>query len=170
MITVKQVESAEEYQMCLEIRRKVFIEGQNVPEREEVDEFEKESIHFLAFYDDLPAATGRIRIKKSFVKFERVGTLENFRGKGIASELMKEMQKVALKRFPTYLLAMHAQVEVVSFYLKLGWVQVGALFEESGIEHQVMILLPEKIKQLKCLSDPSIPRSILDYLQGLRVR
>ena len=164
MITVKQVENEEEYQRCLEIRRKVFIEGQKVPEREEVDEFEKESIHFLAYYNDKPAATGRIRIKKSFVKFERVATLENYRGKGIASELMKEMQKVALRRFPTYLPAMHAQVEAVSFYLKLGWVQVGALFEEAGIEHQVMILLPEKIDELRCLTDPSIPSPIKEFL------
>jgi predicted GNAT family N-acyltransferase len=144
VITIKQVETEKDYQICLKIRRKIFIEEQNVPERMEVDEFEKEAIHFLAFYQSHPAATGRIRINKGFVKFERVATLEKYRGKGIASGLMQEMQKVAIERFPTYLPAMHAQVKAVSFYVKLGWVQVGELFEEAGIEHQMMILLPKK--------------------------
>lgn len=165
MITVKEVETEEEYQECLSIRKTVFIDEQNVPFEEEVDAFEKESMHFLAFLDGKEAATGRIRIKKGFVKFERVATLKEFRGKGVASKLMQEMTKVALKRFPTYLPAMHAQLEAIPVYLKLGWVVVGEVFDESGIDHQIMILPPENPKDLKCLSDPSTPQPILDFLK-----
>jgi len=138
-----------------------------VPEREEIDAFEKEAIHFLAYYKGVSAATGRMRVKKCFIKFERIATLKEFRGRGIATELMEEMQRAALARFHTYLPAMHAQTEAIPFYLKLGWVQVGDLFDEAGIEHQVMILLPpKKIDQLKCLTDPSTPQPILEYLRG----
>ncbi|NGX51480.1 MAG: putative N-acetyltransferase YjcF [Chlamydiae bacterium] len=164
MITVRELESEEEYQSCLQIRRAVFIEGQMVPEREEIDAFEKEAIHFLAYYKGEPAATGRMRIKKSFIKFERIATLKEFRGRGVATELMHEMQKTALERFPSYLPSMHAQTEAISFYLKLGWVQVGEFFTEAGIDHRVMILSPKIVETLKCLTDAATPQPILDFL------
>ncbi|QVL57617.1 MAG: GNAT family N-acetyltransferase [Simkaniaceae bacterium] len=139
MIIVKRVKTEEDYQTCLMIRRKVFVEGQKVPEREEIDAFEKTSIHFLAFYENEPAATGRLRVEKTFVKFERIATLEMFRGRGIASKLMQEMQRVAQKDYPIYQMMMHAQTEAIPFYLKLGWRPNGERFYEAGIEHQKMI-------------------------------
>lgn len=139
MITVKQVETEEEYQAYIEIRRKVFIEEQRVSEREEFDEFEKEATHFLAFYKKEPAATGRTRKAKNFIKIERVATLEKFRGKGIASKLMLEMQKVAQRDYPTCQMIMHAQTEAIPFYLKLGWTPIGDYFFEANIKHQVMV-------------------------------
>jgi predicted GNAT family N-acyltransferase len=165
-IEVRKVSSAEDYENCLRIRRKVFIEGMNVPEEHEIDAYEKEATHFLALYRDTPAATGRIRLKKGFVKFERIATLLEFRGKGLASALMEAMQQEALEQYPTYLPAMHAQVSALSFYLKLGWVTVGAVFEEAGIDHQVMILPPQDGSKLRCLTDPATPQPILDYLKS----
>ncbi|WP_420422327.1 GNAT family N-acetyltransferase [Simkania sp.] len=165
-IEVRIVSSAEDYEKCLLIRRKVFIEGMDVPEEHEIDAYEEEATHFLALYEDMPAATGRIRIKKGFVKFERIATLSEFRGKGLASALMEAMQEEALEHYSAYLPAMHAQVSAISFYLKLGWVAVGDVFEEAGIDHQVMVLLPQDISKLKCLSDPETPKAILDYLKS----
>lgn len=167
-ITIRQVSTDQEYQQCLEIRRIVFIEEQGVPEEVEMDAYENEATHFLALYGSAPAATGRLRLKKGFVKFERIGTLPPFRGKGIAKALVKEMQKVTLEVFPGYLPAMHAQADATSFYLKLGWVAVGSPFEEAGILHQVMILPPKDPANLKCLSDPETPQSILDYFRKFR--
>lgn len=141
MIIVKEVKTEEDYQACLMIRRKVFIEGQQVPERKEVDSFEKEATHFLAFYQNKPAATGRFRIEKNAIKFERVATLEQFRGKGIATQLMQEMQRAAQKNYPSYQMMMHAQVEALRLYLKLGWAPEGERFYEAGIEHQKMIFI-----------------------------
>lgn len=141
MIIVKEVKAEEDYQTCLMIRRKVFIEGQQVPEREEIDSFERESTHFLALYGQKPAATGRFRTENNAVKFERVATLEQFRGRGIATKLMQEMQRVAQENYPSHEMMMHAQVEALPLYLKLGWTPVGERFYEAGIEHQKMILL-----------------------------
>jgi len=166
-IEIKFVDSEEDYQKCLAIRRKVFIEGMNVSEQHEIDAYEKKSHHFLALYDDIPASTGRYRLKKGFAKFERIATLSEFRGKGIASQLMQVMQADAQKRYPDYLPAMHAQVTAVPFYLKLGWVIIGDIFIEADIEHQVMVLLPKDLSNLKCLTDPQTPKPILDYLNKL---
>lgn len=167
MITVKHVQTEDDYQQCLDIRRKVFIEEQNISERDEVDSYEKEALHFLATLNAKPVATGRIRIKGSFMKFERVATLKEARGKGIASALMKEMERVSSEKHPAYLMAMHAQTSAIPFYLKLGWVAVGPIFVEAEIEHQLMIFPPKNNEELKCLSDPECPQAVLDYFSHL---
>jgi len=33
---------------------------------------------------------------------------------------------------------LHAQIQVVDFYQKLGFIKVGDLFEEAGIKHYMM--------------------------------
>lgn len=81
MITVKQVKTDEDFKTCLMIRRKVFIKEQDVPENLEVDEFESESTHFLAFFEGKPVATGRLKVFENKVKFERISTLKEFQGK-----------------------------------------------------------------------------------------
>jgi hypothetical protein len=39
---------------------------------------------------------------------------------------------------------MHAQASAVPFYERLGWRAVGAPFEEAGIAHRAMVLLPDR--------------------------
>jgi predicted GNAT family N-acyltransferase len=45
----------------LQIRRRVFVEEQHVPEQDEYDEFENTARHFLAFFDSVPCGTARWR-------------------------------------------------------------------------------------------------------------
>lgn len=101
-VSILHVDSPEQYTLCLEIRRKVFIEEQNVPERLEVDSFEESGENFLLFVDRRPVATGRFRIKDKFLKFERLATLIEARGRGYGKALMVEMQKFASKEYPQH--------------------------------------------------------------------
>ena len=52
-----------------------------------------------------------------------------------------------------------------SFYEKLGWVVVGKRFAKAKIKHHVMIQLPPNLSQLKRLTHPETPKSILDFLK-----
>lgn len=124
-----------EYQLALSIRRRVFVEEQNVPEEIEIDEYEKVCIHFLTFHDDLPVATGRLRVKGEFIKFERIATLPEARGKGIGRSLMLQMMKEVAENYPTLIPYMHSQLGASPFYKKLGWRQEGEIFYEAGIAH-----------------------------------
>ena len=45
---------------CLEIRRKVFIEEQGVPEEEELDDLDSSFFNVIGFLDLKPVATGRL--------------------------------------------------------------------------------------------------------------
>ncbi|MCB1106661.1 MAG: GNAT family N-acetyltransferase [Chlamydiia bacterium] len=164
MIEVREVVTDQEWQDYLGIRHVVFVQEQHVPEEIEVDAYEEEATHFIAFLEGKAAGTGRFRLKDSFVKFERVATLKEFRGKGIASALMDFMEKRAKMKHPQYLPFMHAQVDAISFYEKRGWEGVGEVFQEGGISHQWMVLIPKSLKGLRCLEDPKTPEVIKRYI------
>lgn len=167
-IEVKSVETAADREAVVEIRRRVFVEEQKVPEELELAEAETEPHYFLARLDAEPVGTGRFRVAGDFVKFERIATLPQARGQGIGRALMDFMQREAARRFPAYLRTMHAQLSAAPFYDALDWQRVGDVFCEAGIEHQTMILppsSPEELAALQCLGrsdlDPRI-RSALD--------
>ena len=161
-------ETKEDKDKALEIRRTVFTDEQGVPESMEIDEYEQSSIHFLAYSNDEAVATGRFRIKKSYLKFERIATLKNARGKGIGKALMQFMQDHAFQNYPEYLPAMHAQESAISFYEQIGWMGVGDRYDEARIWHQTMIFPPKEIEKLKALEDPETNPAILELLNNLR--
>jgi predicted GNAT family N-acyltransferase len=120
--------------------------------------------------DGKPVGTGRLRLKKSYAKFERIATLKNLRGAGIGRSLMDFMEAYALEKHPLYLRAMHAQAEAVGFYLKLDWVAIGEAFIEADIEHRVLIKPPPskiEIQKLLLWKDPEVRDDIKDYLKSL---
>lgn len=81
---IKKVETNQEYNDALSIRKAVFIEEQQVPAEEEIDQFEDSATHFIA-YDDhgQPLATARYREVDGVVKVERVAVAKNARGLGL---------------------------------------------------------------------------------------
>ena len=61
------------YNQCLEVRKEVFVEEQNVPLEIEVDEYEKEAVNILLTLDDRPLGTVRYRdIGDGVAKVERM--------------------------------------------------------------------------------------------------
>lgn len=78
MIAVRPTRTEEERQICFGIRREVFVIGQDVPEDEEMDEFDDIVQHYIAFRGDEPVGTGRLRpVDENFIKFERVRVQRN---------------------------------------------------------------------------------------------
>jgi predicted GNAT family N-acyltransferase len=143
MITVKEVElNSDAYRFCLDIRREVFVIGQNVPEEDEVDEFEGQSHHFLAWIDDTPAGAARWRKNDDYVKLERFAVLEKYRGKGIGSALVEKVLDSIASKYPkgTRLL-LHSQIPAIPLYAKYNFKEEGELFDECGIMHRTMTRL-----------------------------
>jgi len=148
-IKIIEVSNENEYQNCLDIRHRVFVKEQNIAKELEVDCFEKESKHFLALFDKKAVATGRFRLYKNFLKFERIAVIKSMRGKKIGSILMQEMQKRGFEKYPNYLQVIHSQVNALKFYKKLGWVEIGKPFEEANVMHLLMIFLHDRQCLLK---------------------
>ena len=120
-----------------EIRTRVFVEEQNTDEEEGFDGLDSAAVHYLIYYNHIPAATGRRRITEGGHKLERFAVLKEFRGKHLAVELMNAMLKDIL---PTEKqIYLNAQAYAEKFYEKFGFKRVGELFIEAAIEHYKMV-------------------------------
>lgn len=120
------------------IRKKVFVEEQRVPENLEIDEYEDEAIHFLAYVNGKPAGTARMRwLDEHTAKAERVAVIKRFRGSGIGRVLMDALEAAAKQR-QVKTIVLHAQIQARPFYERLGYETYGELFLDAGIEHVAM--------------------------------
>ena len=141
MIDVREIAiDSDDYQKGLEVRRIVFVIGQNVPEEDEVDQFEKSSNHFIASIDDKVVGAARWRDTGDYIKLERFAVLDEYRGKGIGSALVdKVMQSIRSKHAPGTRLLLHSQIPAISLYARFNFIEKGEIFEECGILHRTMV-------------------------------
>lgn len=142
MIIVLPISSPSDLEAAFSIRRQVFVEEQRVDAREEYDEFEPTSTHFLARVDDVPAGTARWRRTSNGVKLERFAVLAQFRGKGVGKALVRAVLDDVFSQQPEPIerIYLHAQVTAMPLYTSFGFVSVGSMFEEAGIQHYKMVL------------------------------
>ena len=134
----KIVSTLDELLKAYTVRAVVFIGEQNCPYELEIDEHEHSSIHVLGEMDNEPVAAGRIRFPGAYAKLERIAVREQWRGKNYGHMLVDYMIKYSLERgYKT--LKMNAQVQLVDFYAKHGFIRKGNLFVEAGIDHYAMV-------------------------------
>ena len=148
MISVKKINDPSELQTVFDIRQKVFVEEQNVPQEEEYDEFEETSVHYLATYNSKPAGVARWRETDKGIKLERFAVLPEFRNKEVGGYILKQVLADVLPLHPGKTIYLHAQVPAMNFYARYGFKKVGEMFSECDIEHFKMVLCPPT-QQLK---------------------
>jgi predicted GNAT family N-acyltransferase len=121
------------------IRRTVFVEEQKIPDSDEWDGEDGASVHVLARLNRDPVGTGRLNPAG---KIGRIAVLAGMRGRGIGTLILRRLLEEArrLGYRETYL---HAQVQAVPFYEKLGFARKGEMFDEAGIPHVRMSLVLE---------------------------
>ncbi|MGF1491189.1 MAG: GNAT family N-acetyltransferase [Microcoleaceae cyanobacterium] len=121
------------------IRHVIFSIEQGVDPVLEFDGQDERAQHFLAYWQNQPVGTLRIRqVSEHQAKIERLAVRVEFRGRGIGKKLMQ----VALSSLADGNLqdvAIHAQMQVKAFYAQLGFEPIGAPFEEANIPHIKMI-------------------------------
>ncbi len=138
MYEVKIVKSEQQLQQAFEVRRKVFVEEQGVPEHIELDEFDATAIHFIVYNGDHVIAAARIREYEPKVgKVERVCVLPEFRGKRIGILIMNAIEEYAIEHNFTKL-KLNAQSYAIPFYEKLNYEINSPEFLDAGIPHRTM--------------------------------
>lgn len=119
------------------IRREVFIIEQNTSEEEEWDSYDNEAIHLLVYDNKKPVATGRIIIVDDVCLLGRIAVLKDYRKQGfgdlVVRMLIRKAYEMSFERQE-----IHAQIQAVGFYEKLGFVPFGEEFMEAGIPHTMM--------------------------------
>lgn len=138
MVYAKIVESKKEYEDAISIRRKVFVEEQDVPLHMELDEYEETAVHFIAYDGEIPFGAGRIRkMEKALGKIERVCVLPSYRGKKLGNLMMQCMEDYATTQH-IQKLKLNAQSYALPFYEKRNYIISSPEFLEAGIPHRAM--------------------------------
>lgn len=133
--TVKLVINAEEMSACVDIRRVVFIEGQNVPAAREQDGLDAQCQHYIAYAGNQPVGTMRVRTTTDgYKKIERVAVLESHRGQGIAKTMLQtSLEDMLANGADTSLV--ESQETALPLYEKLGFVAYGERFMDANMPH-----------------------------------
>lgn len=129
----------EDLKSCWQVRREVFIEEQGVASELEMDGEDIRCTHIVIYDQEQAVATARIRQTADAYKFERFAVLKAFRSGKLGELLVKTALSCIEEGAKIYL---HAQVQVIGFYQKYGFVCVGEEFEEAGIKHVKMLFQP----------------------------
>lgn len=136
-VSVKKITS-EDKSDAFCVRRRVFVEEQRVPMELEIDEYEDEATHFVAYIDGEPVGTARLRWKDHLTaKAERVAVLKPYRGNGVGKLLMQALEEEARRKNATSI-QLHAQIQAQQFYERLGYKAYGDLFFDANIKHIAM--------------------------------
>jgi predicted GNAT family N-acyltransferase len=137
-IRVIAIESPADMQCAYAIRRRVFVEEQNVPEEIELDADDEHAFHALAILDGVAIGCGRMLDHgDSEVKIGRMAVLHEFRGTGVGAHILRFLIDRARARGLRRAI-LHAQLTAEGFYLKEGFKPVGGVFDEAGIAHRKM--------------------------------
>ncbi|QOR67652.1 GNAT family N-acetyltransferase [Cytobacillus suaedae] len=131
------VTNEEQMKDAYSIRRTVFIDEQQVPEEEEIDQYEKDAIHFVLYEDNQPIGAGRFRSIDGIGKIERICVLKEFRSKGAGKVIMDKIEETAKGEGITKL-KLNAQTHAEKFYLNIGYTTISDIFLDAGIPHVTM--------------------------------
>ncbi|MEM6306375.1 MAG: GNAT family N-acetyltransferase [Pseudomonadota bacterium] len=123
--------------LCQSLRRIVFIQGQNVPEAEEVDGKDPEAAHIIAYDGDTPIGTARVLPYGTTAKIGRVCVLAPHRGKGVGAALITACEGAARRMGATRAI-LGSQTHAIGFYEMLGYHAYGDVFDDAGIPHRMM--------------------------------
>jgi predicted GNAT family N-acyltransferase len=137
--TLKLVKYTDNFSEIKAIRTQVFQIEQGVDPEIEFDGKDETAEHLLAYLDNQPVGTARIRyLSPKTAKIERLAVLSTARGLGIGKELMEKAVEIAAQN-DVEEVVIHAQDYVKRLHQKIGFEQVGERFDEAGIAHVKMI-------------------------------
>ena len=117
--------------------RTVFIQEQGVSEADEIDSLDSAFLHMPAVQDGLALRTARIDIAGGLAKIGRVCVLKSNRGLGLCALLIREAVTVSKGKVKQAKLG--SQVHALGIYEALGFDAIGAIYDNTGIDHRNMI-------------------------------
>lgn len=137
------------------IRKKVFVEEQDVPPELEWDDTDEIADHFLAVLpDNTPVGTARLfSTLDETGHIGRMAILPEFRGRGIGEAMLRHLISESAGQYQE--LKLSAQQQAVAFYQRAGFHVCSEPYHEAGILHLDM----------RCLAP-----ALLDQQTGSRQR
>ena len=135
---IRVVSCESERRACYDVRITVFVDEQLVPIDEELDADDETALHYLVESEGEIIGTARlVDVGDGIGKIGRVALRKEHRGLGIGRDLMVHVMTEGFRGFHTLIL--DAQVQMIPFYEKLGFLAEGDVFLDAGIPHRRMI-------------------------------
>lgn len=144
-ITKKFTElSRDELYALLSLRSEIFILGQDCA-YQDLDYRDQESLHVMGYDNEKLQAYLRILPHQSTndtMSIGRVLTADSARGKGYGKHLVQHAIDSIQQNHPEQLIIISAQHYLLKFYQDFGFKSVGDIYDEDGIPHIRMTLMP----------------------------
>jgi predicted GNAT family N-acyltransferase len=137
-LDVKQVTTKDQLEDAYSVRRTVFVDEQQVPEEEEIDQFEDDATHIVLYDNEVPVGAARLRVLDGIGKLERICVLSSSRKNGAGKLLVNKLEEIAIEQGVSKL-KLNAQTHAIPFYERLGYETVSDVFMDAGIPHVTMI-------------------------------
>ncbi len=135
---VSIINSDETLQTAFDIRKKVFVEEQQVPMEIEIDEYEDEAIHFICSDGEEYVGASRLRFVDDYGKLERICVLQEARGKHFGKYLIAAMEEEIVRQNIKEA-RLNAQTRAVTLYESVGYEVVSGEFMDANIPHVEMM-------------------------------
>jgi predicted GNAT family N-acyltransferase len=143
MIAVRWAVGDADWRDVLALRIEVFVNEQGCPADEEPDALDSEARHLMAVAEEMVVGCARVIDKgPGKAKIGRVAVRRDRRGEGIGASIMR----FALRQLSVegcHEVSLEAQVPVIPFYERLGFVAEGPVYLDAGIPHRHMTLARE---------------------------
>lgn len=138
MFSIVQTTWSKDAKALSELRRKVFIEEQDVPELLEWDGLDDDAIHLIA-WDFGAQAIACARLLSDY-QLGRMAVSAEWRGQGVGAALLQAAVEYAQEAGWSHI-NISAQTHALGFYMKAGFVLTGGSeYQDAGIPHRDMCL------------------------------
>lgn len=133
--------SPHELYSIIRLRNEVFVVEQNCV-FQDADDKDQRCYHLVGYSENKLAAYARLvpaGITFPQISIGRVITSANVRRSGLGKELMAQAIEYAYRLFGKQPIQIGAQLYLRNFYASFGFVQVGEVYDEDGIDHVHMV-------------------------------
>lgn len=137
-LKIKIVETARELREAKWVRSRVFQQEQGIKASIDLDGRDAKATHIVAYINEMPVGTTRvIKLYDGSAKIERMAVLREFRQRGIGDQILKYAIDF-LRDKHIKIARLSSQEQVKGFYQRLGFEELGDVFDEAGIRHIMM--------------------------------
>jgi ElaA protein len=131
--------TAEALYELLRFRQNIFVVEQRSP-YPDLDGLDQEAWHLLLRAEG--ALVGYLRLIPQPLRIGRVAITPDLRRHGLGRKLMEEALLFCRRHFPAQPIVLGAQLHLVSFYESFGFTVMSEPYDDFGVLHVEMMLLP----------------------------
>ena len=136
---IKSPENKEEWENYLMFRWEILRKPLGMSKDSLSDSIEDKSFHLMGIDDEEKViASGRVHFNyKNEAQIRYMAVDDSFKRKGVGTEIVKELENYAQSKGAN-IMVLNARENAISFYLSLGYEEVGPYQSDTGIPHKTM--------------------------------